>query len=405
VTTAAGCGNQANLESLKQGRSGLKQNDFLDVELDTWIGRVDGIEDQALPEHLKNYQCRNNQLAYLALQHDDFSAAVEQKKQQYGAERLGLFLGTSTSGILSTELAYQTELFKSTGTLSDTTHFREQHNSFSVAEFVRHLYHLKGPTQVVSTACSSSAKVFATAARYIELGLCDAAIVGGVDSLCLTTLYGFNSLELVAKEICRPADVNRKGLSIGEGAAFIMLEKAEQTRSQQSPIYLRGYGESSDAYHMSSPHPEGRGAVQAMQYALDNAKMDTNNIDYVNLHGTATPVNDQMEDKALAQIFSSPIACSSTKGWTGHTLGAAGGVEAIYSALCIQHNFMPQSLNTLELDPSFTQHILMPSNSTEASNLSVHTVASNSFGFGGNNCCLIFSDQQLSDQQPGDRPC
>jgi len=112
-----------------------------------------------------------------------------------------------------------------------------------------------------------------------------------------------------------------------------------------------------------------------------------------------------MEDKALAQIFSSPIACSSTKGWTGHTLGAAGGVEAIYSALCIQHNFMPQSLNTLELDPSFTQHILMPSNSTEASNLSVHTVASNSFGFGGNNCCLIFSDQQLSDQQPGDRPC
>lgn len=353
-----------------------------------------------LPEHLKNYQCRNNQLAYLALQYDDFNAVIEQAKQQYGAERLGVFLGTSTSGILSTELAYQTELFKSTGILSNTTHFREQHNSFSVAEFVRNLYHLKGPTQVVSTACSSSAKVFATAARYIELGLCDAAIVGGVDSLCLTTLYGFNSLELVAKEICRPADVNRNGLSIGEGAAFIMLEKAEQTRSQQSPIYLRGYGESSDAYHMSSPHPEGRGAVQAMQHALDNAKMDARSIDYVNLHGTATPVNDQMEDKALAQVFSSPIACSSTKGWTGHTLGAAGGVEAIYSALCITHNFMPQSLNTLELDPSFTQRILTPANSVETYNLSVHTVASNSFGFGGNNCCLILSDQQL-----GDRPC
>ena len=400
MTTAAGCGNQENLESLKKGHSGLRPNNFLDVELDTWIGRVDGIEEQQLPAHLKNYQCRNNQLAYLALQQDNFSTAVEQAKQQYGAERLGLFLGTSTSGILSTELAYQTDSFKKTGTLPDAAHFREQHNSFSVAEFVRELYHLKGPAQVVSTACSSSAKVFATAARYIELGLCDAAIVGGVDSLCLTTLYGFNSLELVAKEVCRPADLNRKGLSIGEGAAFILLEKAGQAHSQQTPVYLQGYGESSDAYHMSSPHPEGRGAVQAMQQALERAQMDASQIDYVNLHGTATPVNDQMEDKALTQIFSTPITCSSTKGWTGHTLGAAGGVEAIYSALCIQHNFMPPSLNTLQPDPSFAQHILTPSNLAEKHHSSVHSVATNSFGFGGNNCCLILSDQPL-----GDSPC
>ena len=325
---------------------------------------------------------------------------------------MGIFLGTSTSGILSTELAYQTDVFRATGKLPDTTHLIEQHNSFSLAEFVRQLYQLKGPTQVISTACSSSAKVFASAARYIELGLCDAAIVGGVDSLCLTTLYGFNSLELLAQDICRPADENRSGLSIGEGAAFILLEKAENAPTPQSPVYLRGYGESSDAYHMSSPHPQGRGAFQAMQQAMKSASVTASGIDYVNLHGTATLVNDQMEDKALTQIFSSslakseskprfkapfkprlkprvkPVSCSSTKGWTGHTLGAAGGVEAIYSALCIQHNFMPQSLNTLSPDPAFTQSVLLEPQQSE-----VHIVASNSFGFGGNNCCLIFADQ------------
>ena len=378
---------------MKNGITGLRQNNFLDVGLDTWIGRVDEIEEQVLPGSLINYQCRNNQLAYLALQQDDFHFAVEQAKQHYGADRLGLFLGTSTAGILSTELAYQSDFFKTTGILPESCHFREQHNSFSITEFIRKLYQLKGPAQVISTACSSSAKVFASAARYIELGLCDAAIVGGVDSLCLTTLYGFNSLELVASEICRPADQNRSGLSIGEGAAFILLEKAERVDEQQSPVYLRGYGESSDAYHMSSPHPEGRGAYQAMQQALESAAMDAAHIDYVNLHGTATPVNDQMEDKALAQVFSSPVACSSTKGWTGHTLGAAGSVEAVYSALCIQHNFMPQSLNTLTADPAFTQTILTPASMSNCSTSSAHTVVSNSFGFGGNNCCLIFSDQ------------
>jgi len=388
VTTAAGCGNQANLDALLNGTTGLRHNDFLDVDLDTMIGRVAGIEAQGLPAHLHNYQCRNNQLAYLALQQDNFNAHIEQAKTHYGADRIGIFLGTSTSGILDSELAYQSETFRSTGLLPETIHFSEQHNSFSIASFVRTLYQLRGPAQVVSTACSSSAKVFASAARYIELGLCDAAIVGGVDSLCLTTLYGFNSLELVAKDLCRPADIDRQGLSIGEAAAFVLLEKAEHCHSQQTPIYLRGYGESSDAWHMSSPHPEGRGALQAMQQALRNAQIAAETIDYVNLHGTATPVNDQMEDRALAQLFTSPVACSSTKGWTGHTLGAAGGVEAIFSALCIEHNFMPQSLNTSSVDPSFSQHIL-----TQTRQATVHTVASNSFGFGGNNCCLIFGDQ------------
>jgi len=391
LATAAGCGIQANLDALRNGISGLCRNDFLDVELDTYIGRVDGVEDQILSASLANYQCRNNQLAYLALQQDDFNAAIEQAKTRYGADRLGVFLGTSTSGILESELAYQSDSFQASGKLPNTVHFREQHNSFSLAEFVRNLYQLKGPAQVVSTACSSSAKVFASAARYIESGLCDAAIVGGVDSLCLTTLYGFNSLELVAREICRPADKDRCGLSIGEAAAFILLEKADvanNMNNQQKAVYLRGYGESSDAWHMSSPHPEGRGAFQAMQQAMQSAELNTQTIDYINLHGTATPANDQMEDRALAQLFTEPVNCSSTKGWTGHTLGASGGVEAIYSALSIQHNFMPKSLNTVSIDPELTQSILL-----ETQYSAVHTVASNSFGFGGNNCCLIFGDQ------------
>lgn len=392
LTTAAGCGIQENLTALKSGTTGLRPNDFLDVDLETYIGRVSGIEAQQLPADLSDYQCRNNQLAFLALQQDNFNSAIEQAKDHYGAHRLAVFLGTSTSGILETELAYQTESFRSGGQLPDSVHFKEQHNSFSIAEFVRNYYQLKGPAQVVSTACSSSAKVFATAARYIELGLCDAAIVGGVDSLCLTTLYGFNSLELVAKEVCRPADKNRQGLSIGEAAAFILLEKPENTEvdrsNQQKPVYLRGYGESSDAYHMSSPHPEGLGALQAMQQALTLSGLKTEDIDYVNLHGTATSVNDKMEDNALTQLFAQAVACSSTKGWTGHTLGAAGGVEAIYSALSIQYDFMPESLNTMTIDPSFSQNILM-----ETQYSKVQTVATNSFGFGGNNCCLIFGEQ------------
>ena len=387
VTTALGCGNQANFDSLQQQESGLIANNFLETDLNTWIGRVDALEEKILPHGFENYQSRNNQLAYLTLQQDGFSDAVEQAKKIYGADKIGVFLGTSTSGILSTELAYA-ELQNGQFSKPDLLHFREQHNSFSLAEFVQSLFNLCGPAQVVSTACSSSAKVFAAASRYIELGLCEAAIVGGVDSLCLTTLYGFNSLELLSDEICRPADKNRKGLSIGEAGAFALLEK-DTKESKLPPVYLLGYGESSDAYHMSSPHPEGLGAIQAIQSAITMAKLSPEHIDYVNLHGTATQVNDQVEDKAIHAVFDCTTYCSSTKGWTGHTLGAAGAVEAIYSILCLQNNFLPGSLNTLQLDDSFKSHILL-----ENQYQTLHTVLSNSFAFGGNNCSLIFADNK-----------
>ncbi len=391
VTTAAGCGNEENFRSLKLARSGLKPNDFMDSDLQTWIGRVNDIESQKLPRNLEAYHCRNNLLAYLALQYDEFITHVFKAKSIYGADKIGVFLGTSTSGILTTELAYR-DLNQADFNLADRVNFKQQHNNFSIADFVQNYFQLSGPVQVVSTACSSSGKVFASAARYIKAGLCEAAIVGGVDSLCFTTLYGFNSLELISSEVCRPADINRNGLSLGEGAAFALLEKSSKCQTAR-PVYLMGYGESSDAYHISSPDPNARGAIKSMQAALANAQLDASQIDYINLHGTATVANDKMEDKAVACVFSNQTPCSSTKGWTGHTLGAAGAVEAVYSALCISHSdpvtgFIPHSLNTRVLAPEITTNVILQPGTSP-----VHYVASNSFGFGGSNCCLILGSK------------
>jgi len=236
---------------------------------------------------------------------------------------------------------------------------------------------------VVSTACSSSAKVFASAWRLMHLGLCDAAVVGGVDSLCLNTLYGFSSLELVSPEPCRPAAPDRTGISIGEAAGFALLERPERA-GDHTGVALLGYGESSDAYHMATPHPEGTGAILSMQRALDCAGIAPEQVDYINLHGTATQTNDAMEDKATVTVFGSGTPCSSTKGWTGHTLGAAGITEAVISALCIQKGFMPRTLNTEEVDPAFGSRVLL-----EAREAPVACVLSNSFGFGGSNCSLV----------------
>jgi 3-oxoacyl-[acyl-carrier-protein] synthase I len=231
----------------------------------------------------------------------------------------------------------------------------------------------------VSTACSSSAKVFATAARMIGAGVIDAAVVGGVDSLCLTTLYGFHSLELLSRDPCRPYDRARDGLSLGEAAAFALLEPRE------ADVALLGVGESSDAHHMSAPHPEGLGARLAMQAALEAAQLAPQDIGYVNLHGTATPSNDAAEDLAVTGLLGGEIPCSSTKGATGHTLGAAGAVEAAICALALRHGFIPGGAGTRELDPAL--HARYELGKTGDARL--RHVLSNSFGFGGTNCSLV----------------
>lgn len=348
------------------------------------MGEVAGVDAVQLPHHLTHFDCRNNRLALLGLMQDGFEDAVHAAIAQYGSQRIGVFLGTSTAGILQTELAYRRRDPQS-GALPADFIYGTTHNTFSVADFVRQYFALTGPAVVVSSACSSSAKVFSSARRMLATGLIDAALVGGVDSLCLTTLYGFNSLGLTAETPCRPFDVQRSGISIGEAAAFALVERAP-AHLDANAVLLLGTGESSDAYHMSSPHPEGLGAQMAMREALDMAGLQAKDIDYINLHGTATQSNDAAEGKAVAEVFGPNTPCSSTKGATGHTLGAAGGLEAVISALALQHKLIPGGLNTTQLDPALQLNYVLDNRAQP-----LKRVLSNSFGFGGTNCSLIFA--------------
>jgi 3-oxoacyl-[acyl-carrier-protein] synthase I len=378
LTTALGAGQSATLAALEAQRTGLAKVRFMNVPLATWTGEVEGVDDILLPAALAEFECRNNRLAWLGLQQDGFLDAVAAARSRWGERRVGVFLGTSTSGLLETELAYRRR--RPDGALPVDFLYGPTQNTYSLADFVGKALGLRGPSWVVSTACSSSAKVFGNAARLIEAGLIDAAVVGGVDSLCLTTLYGFNSLELLSADICRPWDAARNGLSIGEAAAFALVERETSTPHGQ----VLGIGESNDGYHMSSPHPEGAGAIEAMRSALAAAGLDASDIDYINLHGTATPSNDAAEDHAVSIVFGDKTPSSSTKGATGHTLGAAGGVEAAIALLALRHRLMPAGLNVQHRDA--TLHVNYLSENREAP---LRHVLSNSFGFGGSNASLV----------------
>ncbi|HWM43116.1 MAG TPA: beta-ketoacyl-[acyl-carrier-protein] synthase family protein [Burkholderiales bacterium] len=374
ATSALGRGVTAMLEALRTATGGLKPNDFDRAELRAWIGRVAGLEDERITGPLAEFDCRNNRLAQVGLAQDGFAEKVLTARKKYGAKRIAVLLGTSTSGILQTELAYRSSNF-------ENLRYRHAQNLFSVTDFVRRSLGLEGPAMTISTACSSSAKVFASAWRTIEAGVADAAVVGGVDSLCLTTLHGFTSLQLVSDEPCRPFDAARKGMSIGEAAGFALLEK-----NQSGALAMIGYGESSDAHHMSTPHPEGDGALAAMRQALGRAGLEPAAIDYVNAHGTATPTNDRAEDRALSRLFGNKVPVSSTKGWTGHTLGAAGIVEAIVCFLALEHGLIPGTLNSSAVEPGLESQIVLRNRSAR-----VRRALTNSFGFGGSNCSLVFA--------------
>jgi len=381
LTNALGPGIAASLDALRRGESGLRPCDFEDVVLNTWIGRVAGLEEEPLRGEFAPFDCRNNRLARLGLEQDGFGAAVRQARDRYGPDRIGVFVGTSTSGIGATEQAYrQCDLI--TRSLPATFDYRHTHNVFSVADFTRRWLGLTGAAFAISTACSSSAKAFASAWRQMRAGFCDAAVVGGVDSLCLTTLYGFNALGLASTRPCRPWDVERDGLSVGEAAGFALLEWAEPGDDR---VLLLGYGESSDAWHMTAAHPEGAGAALAMQQALARAEVLPAQVDYINLHGTATPLNDAAEDRAVVRVFGSDTPCSSTKGWTGHTLGAAGITEAIFVSLCLEQGLIPGTLNTRQRDPKLGAGLVL-----ETRESPLRLALSNSFGFGGTNCSLLF---------------
>lgn len=386
VVTSLGAGQAATLAALREGRSGLSPSSFASAPLATYVGEVPGLDEPRFSGNLPMFDCRNNRLAAMALAQDGFADGIASARRRYGAKRIGVILGTSTSGILQTEEAYRRR-DPATGALPADFDYARTHNTYSLADFLRTCLELEGPSVVVSSACATTAKVFANAARMIAAGLCDAAIVGGADTLCATTLHGFRSLGVISEEPCRPFDAGRNGISIGEGAGFALLEKPG--RPDYQAVLLLGIGESNDAYHMSSPHPEGIGARIAMERALASAGLKPAEIDYINLHGTATPVGDAAEDRAISDLFGAATPCSSTKGYTGHTLGASGIVEAVFSSLSILHNLLPGSPHTRVVDPGFKSRYVLESREAR-----VDRVMSNSFGFGGANCSLVLGRAQ-----------
>jgi 3-oxoacyl-[acyl-carrier-protein] synthase-1 len=379
ATCAAARGRAALAHALAMRAGGLRANDL--NELPCWVGRVDGIEQSPLPTAWTHWESRNHRLAWLGLNQDGFRERALAAIERYGASRVALILGTSTSSIGETENAYRDA--GADGRMPPTQRASRVHATHALGEFVQHALGSHGPCLTIATACSSSAKVFASAERVLRAGLADAAIVGGADTLCGSVLYGFNSLELVSREPCRPFDSARAGLSLGEAAGFALLERIDVDKTAPRLI---GYGESADAHHMSAPHPQGHGAEIALSAALQRAGLVAADVDYINLHGTASRQNDEVEAALIARTFPATALASSTKGWTGHTLGAAGIVEAVIALLAIERGLVPGTLNTRELDP-----VCGPQIRIDNVERSVRVALSNSFGFGGNNCCLAFA--------------
>ncbi len=379
AASAMGVGMNATQAALRTRRGGLRPCDLPDMPDGIWIGRVPDAEPIDLPAPLANFACRNTRLAELALRQDGFVAAVAAAKSRHGAARIAVVLGTSTSGIEETERAWARR--DADGVLP-TYDFARTHDLHSLPRFLRARLGLAGPCVSISTACTSGARSFLDAVALIEAGFADAAVVGGADTLCRLTLHGFGSLELLARGPTRPCAEDRDGISIGEAAAFALIERAGPADTGR--IGLLGAGASSDGHHMSSPHPDGLGAVAAMRAALDSAGLAPGAIDYVNMHGTGTRANDAMEDRAIARIFGDTVPCSSTKGWTGHTLGASGALEAAIAAICVENGLVPGCLGVEHVDPGFGAGIVVANHAAQ-----VDVVLSNSFGFGGSNCALV----------------
>ncbi|MGH1480993.1 MAG: beta-ketoacyl-ACP synthase [Geminicoccales bacterium] len=384
LVTALGRSLANHRRALQERQSGLTHCDLPHADLDTMIGRVAGLEDEPLTGDLAAFDCRNNRLAVAALEADGFNHSVQAAIDRHGADRIAVVVGSSTSGIDRTEAAYRARQ----GTdepLPGWFDYQHTQNAFSPADLTRSYFGLEGMALAVATACSSAAKAMATAARYIEADLADAAVIGGVDCLCLTTIYGFNSLELLDNRPCRPWDQTRSGISLGEAAGFVLMERGQgHCADGGNGLSLLGYGESSDAHHMSAPPPDGAGAARAIDEALAMSGLEARDIDYVNLHGTGTASNDSAEDCAVVSRLGRNVPCSSTKGLTGHTLGASGMVELVLTSLAMQDGFIPGTMNTKQVDESLQAAIELDNR-----NHPINHALSNSFGFGGSNCSLI----------------
>ena len=379
LVSCCGHGREAHRASLLQGLSGLGPSSMQDLPFPCVVGEVAGVDQIEVPEPVAAFDNRANRLALLALGADHFADRVAAMRDRWGADRCGIVVGTSTAGIEKLEGLYRQR--DDGAPLPPTYSMRHHDNVQSVAAFLQEHLALHGPCYTVSTACSSSAKALIDAVQLIETGFCDAVLTGGVDCLCLTSLNGFEGLQLVSRSPCRPCDKNRDGLSIGEAAALMIVE-----RDAADGIRLSGWGESSDGTSMSTPPEDGAGAAAAMRAALARAGLAPGDIGYVNLHGTATPINDVAETRAVSEVLGEQVPVSSLKGAIGHTLGAAGAAEVILCMIALEEGILPGNTGLIDPDPAITCNVL---HSTETA--PVDHILSNAFGFGGNNCALVLS--------------
>lgn len=338
------------------------------------LGGVDG-ELPAIGDAFAAHRSRNNQLLLAALA--QIQPQVDDAIARYGRDRVAVVLGTSTSGLDEGDRHVDLTL---NAKASSAWHYPQQELG-DPSRFLSRWLELDGPAFTLSTACSSSARAIISGRRLIEAGLADVAIVGGADSLSRMPVNGFHSLESLSPTLCQPFGRNRSGITIGEGAALMLLTREPQ------PIALLGVGESSDAHHISAPHPQGEGAIRAIRQALDDAGIAADAVGYINLHGTATPLNDQVESQVVSALFGEQVPCSSTKHLTGHTLGAAGITEAAIAMLILQRSLpLPaQDFSLSPRDPALPACGIIE----KAQPLARPTILSNSFAFGGNNASIL----------------
>jgi 3-oxoacyl-[acyl-carrier-protein] synthase-1 len=367
------------LEALYAGRSGLTTSSagspLPQRGFEAALGALPEAPP-ALPARFARYDTRLARIAHALFA--EIEPALARAVRRHGASRVALVLASSTGGLETTERA--SAQLAAAGQLPEQYSFDHAHAFHALIDLMRAWSGAGGPGYVVSTACSSGNKVFGSAARLLQAGMADAVLVGGIDSLCQVTVRGFHSLGILSKQPCRPFGRDRAGTSIGEGGALLLLERGGEASAE-----LLGVGECCDAHHMTQPAPDGSGALNAMQKALDAAGLEAAQIDHVNAHGTGTPLNDAAEARALASLFGRSVPVASTKGYTGHMLGAAAAIEAVFAVAALERKSVPRSLGSDPADPTLEIQL-----SARAHAHPCRYVLSNAFAFGGSNAAVVF---------------